>query len=130
MESTSPLLENQVGGHPGVRASKDGSQIIKPCLPTERLFYQKVISSNIKGFEALRKHVPAFYGVVPAEGPEDKDEYRAWKYIYLYILTHALNYRPSSWKTSPTLLLILASSTSSLVPFSTMIPPVQRKRKG
>lgn len=74
MASTTSLLANQVGGHPGVRSSADGSQILKPCLPAERAFYEKVVATNVKGFEALRKHVPAFYGVAPAEGAERKDE--------------------------------------------------------
>lgn len=68
------LLTSQVGGHAGVRASADGSQILKPCLPTERAFYEKVITDDsVEGFRLLRKHVPAFYGVTPAEGQEGKD---------------------------------------------------------
>ena len=69
------LLASQVGGHAGVRSSADGSQIMKPCLPTERAFYEKVITNdNVQGFTLLRKHVPAFYGIHPAEGPDGKDE--------------------------------------------------------
>jgi 1D-myo-inositol-tetrakisphosphate 5-kinase/inositol-polyphosphate multikinase len=74
MASSTSLLANQVGGHPGVRSSADGSQILKPCLPAERDFYERVVTTDVKGFEALRKHVPGFYGVAPAEGTESKDE--------------------------------------------------------
>ncbi|OBZ75958.1 hypothetical protein A0H81_04935 [Grifola frondosa] len=33
-------LESQVGGHPGVLTSEDGSLLIKPALPVEVAFYQ------------------------------------------------------------------------------------------
>ncbi|CCA70211.1 related to ARG82-dual-specificity inositol polyphosphate kinase required for regulation of phosphate-and nitrogen-responsive genes [Serendipita indica DSM 11827] len=73
--STSIPLTSQVGGHAGVRSSADGAQIIKPCLPAERAFYETVIHAQDPAFALLAKHVPRFYGVAPAEADGGKDEY-------------------------------------------------------
>jgi len=66
-------LQSQVGGHPGLRITADESRIIKPSLPSERHFYESVISTHAEGFKLLSKHVPAFYGVTPADA-DGKDE--------------------------------------------------------
>lgn len=71
--STSIPLTSQVGGHAGVRSSADGAQIIKPCLPAERAFYETVIHAQDPAFALLAKHVPRFYGVAPAEADGGKE---------------------------------------------------------
>lgn len=72
MDNNSVPFESQVGGHPGLRTSADGSQIIKPCLHSERLFYETVINGHQEGFRLLSKHVPNFLGVTAdAEGKDE-----------------------------------------------------------
>jgi 1D-myo-inositol-tetrakisphosphate 5-kinase/inositol-polyphosphate multikinase len=73
MADDSIPFQHQVGGHPGLRATADGSRIIKQSLPSERHFYQSVVSAHDKGFKLLSKHVPAFYGVTPAD-TDGKDQ--------------------------------------------------------
>lgn len=65
-------LASQVGGHPGVMASEDGSLIIKPALPVEVAFYQSVLSDP--AFEALRPYIPQFYGTLRLEGQVDPEK--------------------------------------------------------
>ncbi|KAI8974233.1 SAICAR synthase-like protein [Trametes punicea] len=64
-------LESQVGGHPGVRVSEDGSLLIKPALPREIAFYQSVAVDP--GLAPLRPFVPKFYGTLRLEGKVDED---------------------------------------------------------
>ncbi|KAI0657165.1 SAICAR synthase-like protein [Cubamyces menziesii] len=63
-------LESQVGGHPGVRTSEDGSLLIKPALPREVAFYQSVAADP--RFAPLRPFVPKFYGTLRLEGKVDE----------------------------------------------------------
>jgi len=67
MADDSIPFNSQVGGHPGLRATADGSRIIKPSLASERHFYETVVSHHAEGFKLLSKHVPTFYGVTPAD---------------------------------------------------------------
>lgn len=60
-------LPSQVGGHPGLLESEDGSLIIKPCLPTERVFYE-LLAQNDPRLEHLQPFVPRFYGTLKLEG--------------------------------------------------------------
>ncbi|KAL1947162.1 hypothetical protein VTO73DRAFT_14123 [Trametes versicolor] len=62
-------LESQVGGHPGVLASEDGSLLIKPALEHEVAFYHS-LSTN-PDFAPLRPFVPKFYGTLRLEGQVD-----------------------------------------------------------
>ncbi|KAG8772102.1 hypothetical protein FRC15_002977 [Serendipita sp. 397] len=80
--SASIPLASQVGGHAGVRSSADGSQIMKPCLPAERHFYETVISADAPAFRLLAKHVPGFFGIAPPEEQGGKDEYSPFDAIY------------------------------------------------
>ncbi|KAF7791053.1 hypothetical protein EIP86_002013 [Pleurotus ostreatoroseus] len=76
--SSSPLpsptsivpLDSQVGGHPGVLTTEDGSLLIKPALPAEVAFYQTVLSDA--AFEPLRPYVPHFMGTLRLEGQLDE----------------------------------------------------------
>nr|VWP01441.1 NAD-dependent protein deacylase (EC (Regulatory protein SIR2 homolog) [Ganoderma boninense] len=63
-------LESQVGGHPGVLASEDGSLLIKPAHPAEVAFYQSVVAEP--AFAPLRPFVPKFYGTLRLEGRVDE----------------------------------------------------------
>ncbi|KAG8819824.1 hypothetical protein FRC19_009496 [Serendipita sp. 401] len=84
--SASIPLASQVGGHAGVRSSADGSQIMKPCLPAERHFYETVISADAPAFRLLAKHVPGFFGIAPPEEQGGKDEYFPFDSIYRSIM--------------------------------------------
>ncbi|PVF98327.1 SAICAR synthase-like protein [Serendipita vermifera] len=59
-------LASQVGGHKGVLTSADGSQIIKPCLPSERKFYETVVGGTEahEGFARLLPLVPKYFGIL------------------------------------------------------------------
>lgn len=71
--SPSPMpLDTQVGGHPGVMTSEDGSLIIKPALPVEVNFYQSVLSNP--ELESLRPYIPQFYGTLRLEGQADQEQ--------------------------------------------------------
>ncbi|OSD02138.1 SAICAR synthase-like protein [Trametes coccinea BRFM310] len=63
-------LASQVGGHPGVRTSEDGSLLIKPALPREVAFYQALMSDP--ALAELRPYVPRFYGTLRLEGKVDE----------------------------------------------------------
>ncbi|KZT11162.1 SAICAR synthase-like protein [Laetiporus sulphureus 93-53] len=65
------LLPSQVGGHPGILTTEDGSLIIKSALPNEISFYQTVAVDP--GFQPLRDFVPQFYGTLRLEGQIDPD---------------------------------------------------------
>ncbi len=66
------LLASQVGGHPGVKTSEDGSILIKPALPVEVHFYQSVGSDP--NLEPLRPFIPHFYGTLRLEGQVDPEQ--------------------------------------------------------
>ena len=63
---TKTLLASQVGGHPGVSTSEDGSLLFKPALVHEVNFYQSLASDPT--FEPLRRYTPKFYGTLRFEG--------------------------------------------------------------
>ncbi|PIL33058.1 hypothetical protein GSI_04507 [Ganoderma sinense ZZ0214-1] len=63
-------LESQVGGHPGVLTSEDGSLLIKPAHQAEVAFYQSVVADP--AFAPLRPFVPKFYGTLRLEGRVDE----------------------------------------------------------
>jgi inositol-polyphosphate multikinase len=65
-------LAAQVGGHPGVMTSEDGSLVIKPVIPAEVEFYQMMQTNPV--LEPLRPFVPKFYGTLRLEGQVDKDK--------------------------------------------------------
>lgn len=66
--STVPL-NSQVGGHPGVLTTEDGSLLIKAAIPLELQFYQSLNSDST--FALLRPFVPEFYGTLKLEGKID-----------------------------------------------------------
>ncbi|RPD68539.1 SAICAR synthase-like protein [Lentinus tigrinus ALCF2SS1-7] len=68
-------LASQVGGHPGVMTSEDGSLLIKPALAAEVAFYQSVTTDP--GFAPLRPFVPKFYGTLRLEGKLDESQPQA-----------------------------------------------------
>ena len=56
-------LTSQVGGHPGVMSSADGSTIIKPCLLAEKVFYEAMREApDGSAMAALRRLCPEFRG--------------------------------------------------------------------
>jgi len=63
---TKSLLASQVGGHPGVSTSEDGSLLFKPALPHEVRFYQHLTSDP--AFASLEPYIPKFYGTLRLEG--------------------------------------------------------------
>lgn len=65
-------LSSQVGGHPGVMTSEDGSLVIKPALPVEVSFYQTALSDP--AFTALLPYIPEFYGTLRLEGKIDQEK--------------------------------------------------------
>lgn len=65
LDTKSPLVP-QVGGHPGVSISEDGSLLIKPALAHEVEFYQHLNSEP--AFASLRSYIPKFYGTLRFEG--------------------------------------------------------------
>ncbi|KIM87322.1 hypothetical protein PILCRDRAFT_63566 [Piloderma croceum F 1598] len=68
--TSSPLpLSSQVGGHPGILATEDGSLIIKKALPLELEFYQT--HALDPAFGPLRPFLPKFYGTLKLEGEVD-----------------------------------------------------------
>lgn len=79
------LLASQVGGHPGVSTSEDGSLLFKPALAQEVNFYQHLTSDP--AFASLKPYIPKFYGTLRFEGKvedgnlvqtppkEEKDKY-------------------------------------------------------
>lgn len=65
-------LESQIGGHPGVQTTEDGSLLIKPALPLEVQFYQSVLRDP--GLASLLPFVPKFYGTLKLEGKLDESQ--------------------------------------------------------
>lgn len=72
MTDHTQALESQVGGHPGVLSSEDGSLIIKPSLHSEFDFYQTVSSDD--EYISLRSVIPRFYGMLKLEGKVNPDD--------------------------------------------------------
>ncbi len=74
VSSQAPLhtvsLASQVGGHIGVLTTEGGELLIKPALPRELEFYQKLQSDET--FAALRPYVPYFIGTLKLEGEVDE----------------------------------------------------------
>jgi len=73
MTSTSAAiqpLESQVGGHPGVLTTENGLLLIKPAVPTEVAFYERLKQdSNLEG---LRVFTPTFLGTLELMGKIDE----------------------------------------------------------
>jgi len=56
-------LTSQVGGHPGVMSSADGSTIIKPCQLAEKSFYEAMQEApEGSAMATLRALCPEFRG--------------------------------------------------------------------
>ena len=56
-------LKSQVGGHPGVMSSADGSTIIKPCKLAEKAFYEAMYGApDGSAMALLRTLCPEFRG--------------------------------------------------------------------
>lgn len=66
MGTGTKALASQVGGHAGVLTSEDESLLIKPALPHEVDFYQRLTSDP--AFAPLRPYIPKFYGTLRLEG--------------------------------------------------------------
>ncbi|KAG1805784.1 uncharacterized protein BJ212DRAFT_1390238 [Suillus subaureus] len=59
----------QVGGHAGVQATEDNSLLLKPALPREIDFYQRITAaSDSDELSKLRNWIPKFLGVLKLEG--------------------------------------------------------------
>lgn len=75
MSSSSHLnqipLANQVGGHPGVSTTEDGSLLFKHALPREVAFYQSIALDP--ALAPLQDFVPQFYGSLKLEGKIDTE---------------------------------------------------------
>jgi len=65
-------LASQVGGHPGVETTEDGSLLIKPALAREVRFYQTLSSDST--FAALRPFVPKFLGTLKLHGSTEPQQ--------------------------------------------------------
>lgn len=65
-------LASQVGGHPGILASEDGSLIIKPTLPLELKFYQALSAEGLCALAPLRPFTSRFLGVLRLKGQLDE----------------------------------------------------------
>ena len=59
-------LSSRVGGHQGLLTSDDDSLIIKPTLPLEIAFYQRI--NGDAAFSPLQAFVPNFIGTLRLEG--------------------------------------------------------------
>ena len=65
LSGTITPLASQVGGHDGVQSTSDGSLIIKPALPAEAAFYQRLAQDG--KLEELRAFTPKFLGTLTLE---------------------------------------------------------------
>ena len=75
MASTSTItgihaLESQVGGHAGVSTTENGSLLIKPAVPIELAFYQRLQQDS--NLENLRVFTPTFLGTLELMGKVDE----------------------------------------------------------
>ncbi|THH03650.1 hypothetical protein EW145_g6115 [Phellinidium pouzarii] len=66
-EAAFHALSSQVGGHPGVLASEDGSLIVKESVARERAFYELLAQEDPR-IAPLQPFVPLFYGTLRLEG--------------------------------------------------------------
>lgn len=68
LAATHPLAA-QVGGHAGVQTTEDESLLLKPALPREINFYQRLAAADDQDeLSKLRKWTPKFLGVLKLEG--------------------------------------------------------------
>ena len=63
-------LESQVGGHAGVLTIQNGALRIKPAVPTELAFYQRLQQDS--NLEDLRPFTPTFLGTLKLMGKVDE----------------------------------------------------------
>ena len=63
-------LESQVGGHAGVSTTENGSLLIKPAVPKELAFYQRLQQDS--NLEDLRVFIPTFLGTLELMGKVDE----------------------------------------------------------
>lgn len=70
--SATRALSSQVGGHPGVLTTEDGSLLIKPAHPTEVAFYQSTTVDP--AFAPLHPFIPKFLGTLKLEGAVKPDD--------------------------------------------------------
>lgn len=68
--STIQEFESQVGGHPGVLTTENGSLLIKPALPNELAFYQRLQQDS--SLEDFRLFTPTFLGTLELQGKVDE----------------------------------------------------------
>lgn len=62
-------LKAQVGGHAGIETTEDDSLLIKPALPREIEFYQRIAAAGDHDeLSKLRNWTPKFLGVLKLEG--------------------------------------------------------------
>ena len=75
--ATTHLLATQVGGHPGIMESEDGSSIGKPALPLEHEFYEAIYGDNpniqsARDFRLLQPFIPKLMGTLRLVGRLDE----------------------------------------------------------
>ena len=64
-------MDTQVGGHPGITTTEDGSLIIKPALQNEAAFYQRLQQDS--DLEDLRAFTPTFLGTLKEMGRSEEE---------------------------------------------------------
>jgi inositol-polyphosphate multikinase len=77
--TTAQLLTTQVGGHPGIIESEDGSSIGKPALPLEHEFYEAIYGDNpanrdLQDFKRLQPFIPRLMGTLRLVGRLDETQ--------------------------------------------------------
>ena len=73
LASTSTTIQplgSQVGGHPGVVTIENGLLLIKPAVPVELAFYQRLQQDS--NLENLRAFTPTFLGTLKLIGKVDE----------------------------------------------------------
>jgi 1D-myo-inositol-tetrakisphosphate 5-kinase/inositol-polyphosphate multikinase len=73
---TTHLLAAQVGGHPGIIETEDGSSIGKPALPLEHEFYEAIFGDNpkLQDFKLLQPFIPKLMGTLRLMGRLDESQ--------------------------------------------------------
>jgi len=73
---SSHALASQVGGHPGIIESGDGSAIGKPALPLEHQFYEAIYGDNpkLQDFKLLQPFIPKLMGTLRLVGRLDESQ--------------------------------------------------------
>jgi len=66
------MYSAQVGGHPGVTSTEDGSLLIKPAIHHELEFYHAL--QHNPALASLRDFTPKFLGTLNLEGKIDQDQ--------------------------------------------------------